>query len=77
MARHPFTLPNGATIAVTISIGIATAPAHGTHRETLLSAADAKAAGRDRVRLASSAPAERSAESRAIERRERARTATC
>jgi len=81
VARYPFTLPNGATIAVTISIGIAAAPAHGTHCETLLGAADdalyrAKATGRDRVRLASSATAEHSAESRAIEQRERARTAT-
>jgi len=47
----------------------------------LLSAADdalyrAKAAGRDCVRLVSSATAERSAESRSIEQRERARTTT-
>lgn len=81
VARYPFTLPNGTTIAVTISIGIAAAPAHGTHCETLLSAADdalyrAKAAGRDCVRLASGTTTELSTELRAIEQRERARTAT-
>jgi len=63
VAQHPFIIPNDAAIEVTISIGVATAPAHGTRSETLLNAADdalyrAKAAGRNRVCVASSDPEE-------------------
>jgi len=80
VARHPFSLPNGTEIAVSISIGVAAAPAQGTHGEMLLSAADdalyrAKATGRNRVRLASGDAEELGSEGRAIEQREWERTA--
>ena len=71
VADQPFTLPNGVAITVTISGGVAAAPAHGTSSETLLCAADdalyrAKADGRDRVCLASAAAEELGQELRAI-----------
>lgn len=53
VGTHPFTL-DGVTIQVTISIGLATAPAHGTTIDELVAAADkalyqAKETGRNRV----------------------------
>ncbi|MEO6891939.1 MAG: GGDEF domain-containing protein [Ktedonobacteraceae bacterium] len=56
--QSPALLPNGHTIPVTISIGVAHFPAHGTDLEELLLAADtamycAKRAGRNRVCVAS------------------------
>ena len=76
VADQPFTLPNGVAITVTISGGVAAAPAHGTSSETLLCAADdalyrAKADGRDRVCLASAATEDLGQELRAIERHDR------
>lgn len=54
---HPFTTPDGGTITVTISVGVATCRAGDCDRQALLHAADtalyeAKHAGRDRVRVA-------------------------
>jgi diguanylate cyclase (GGDEF)-like protein len=58
VARHPFEAGPGQTLSLTCSIGIATHPAHGRNRETLLDAADkamyrAKSLGRNRVCSAS------------------------
>lgn len=56
--QSPALLPNGHTIPVTISMGVAHFPAHGTDLEELLLAADtamycAKRAGRNRICVAS------------------------
>lgn len=80
VARHPLILPNGAGIAVTISIGVAAAPAHSTQAEALLNAADdalyrAKDTGRNRVCAASSDAEDLGLALRAIEQHERERAA--
>ena len=80
VAHRSFILPNGVVIVVTISVGVAVAPAHGTSGETLLCAADdalyrAKDGGRNCVRLASSTDEELVQELRAIERHEQEHTA--
>lgn len=56
--QHAFTAPGGQSIPVTLSAGVAAYPANGTDLDGLVAAADhalyqAKAAGRDRVHLAS------------------------
>jgi diguanylate cyclase (GGDEF)-like protein len=57
---HTITLEDGASVAVTVSVGLAHAPSHATSLRTLYSAADAalyeaKRAGRDRLAVARSA----------------------
>jgi diguanylate cyclase (GGDEF)-like protein len=57
---HTITLDDGASLTVTVSMGLAHAPSHATSLRTLYSAADAalyeaKRAGRDSLALAYSA----------------------
>jgi diguanylate cyclase (GGDEF)-like protein len=78
VAQRPLALPDGTTIGATISVGVASAPAHGTDGEMLLRAADdalyrAKATGRDRVCVATAPYEGRRAASGGIERRAAAR----
>jgi diguanylate cyclase (GGDEF)-like protein len=78
VAQRPLALPDGTTIGATISVGVASAPAHGTTGEMLLRAADdalyrAKATGRDRVCVATAPYEGRRAASGGIERRAAAR----